>query len=522
MTVANIIKRELMPIPGMKVKSIVNRPLIYLIVWSAVLSWLAIAAPTPEFFLIGADGGHQLAGAMQLLEVGEHPYVDYFETYGPLTFYCSALAQFLTGGRPGGEIGLVILGWSLGYLLMFRLLLLITKTIWPSLAILALALILLPQFYKYYCVLLPFISLTAAHYYIERPGRLALGCLACSVAVAGLFRHDFGVFTVIMAMVTVFSDQAVSWRNRFLSGSWLLGLSVVFCLPWFLFLLWHQALERYFAMIFYASAAMSQGLMLPHPLLHWQAPFLSLGYLVFSLLPFIAAWLLWRNGSGQPTSLVRLQLAGCVLAAVSMVQASHRADFFHLMEGIPPAFLCMATIGHFCRGATVWLLLAVLGIAWQGAPYSLVSNLRPLQFSRKISYFSLTRRQYVDHLVQENPKFWPAQLVQSIRDQTNPGERVAIYPFFMKFNYFAERPFAAGMMLLASGYFDSDRYLQEAIRRLHEQKVRYVLWNEQFCFDGVKARNPIISSALLHEAIQKDYERIGRTYGFTVFAKKGM
>ena len=143
-----------------------RRPVLYLIVWSAILAWLAITAPTPESFLFEADGGHQLTGAMQLLTVGDHPYVDYFETYGPLTFYCSALAQFLTGNRPGGEVGLIILGWSLGYLLMFRLLVLITNKIWSSFAILALALVLLPQFYKYYCVLLPFISLTAAHYYI--------------------------------------------------------------------------------------------------------------------------------------------------------------------------------------------------------------------------------------------------------------------------------------------------------------------------------------------------------------------
>jgi len=504
------------------VKVSVSRPVIYLIVWSAVLCWLAIAAPSPEFFLIGSDGGHQLAGAMQLLAVGEHPYVDYFETYGPLTFYCSALAQLLTGSRPGGEIGLVILGWSLGYLLMFRLLLLITRKIWSSLAILALALCLLPQFYKYYCVLLPFISLTAAHYYIVRPGRLALGGLACSVAVAGLFRHDFGVFTMIMALVTVFSDPAASWRNRFLRGGRLLGLAVAFCLPWFLFLAWHQALGRYFAMISYASTAMSQGLMLPHPLFYWHSPFLSLCYLVFFLLPFIAGWLVWRNRSGYPTAEMRLQLAGCVLAAVSMVQASHRADFYHLLEGIPPAFLCLAMIGRFCCGATVWLPLAVLGIAWQGAPYRVISNPWPLQLSRKISYYAMTRRQYIDHLVQENPGFWPAQLVQSIRDQTNPGERVAMYPFFMKFNYFAERPFAAGMMLLAPGYFDSERYLTEAIRRLHEQKVRYVLWNEQFTFDGLKARNPTVSSAPLYEAIERDYERIGQTYGFAVFLKKGM
>lgn len=459
---------------------------------------------------------------MQLLAMGEHPYVDYFETYGPLTFYCSALAQALTGNRPGGEVGLIILGLSLGYLLMFRLLLLINKKIWASLLILALALILLPQFYKYYCVLLPFVALTAAQYYIVRPGRFALAGLACSVAFAGLFRHDFGAFALVMALVTVFSDSAVSRWHRLRECGWLLVIAVAFCLPWFGFLSWRHSLWRYFTMISYASTAMSQGLMLPHPLLHWQDPALSLCYLVFFLLPLIAVVLLWRNLSRYPAVEIRLQMAVCSLAAGSLLQASHRADFYHLLEGVPPSFLCIAMVGHYAGGSCLWLLLGVLGFAWQGAPYSLVSNPSLQQFSRNLSYYAMTRRQYVDHLVQEDQTFWPARLVQSIRDQTIPESRIAIYPFFMKFYYFAERPFAAGMMLLAPGYFDSERYLQEAIKRLRDQDVRYVLWNEQYSFDDLEVRNPTNSSASFYQAIQDDYEVKGQTNGFTIFLKRGI
>ena len=512
---------------------------LYVLVWCAVLGWLAVAAPSPEFFLISSDGGHQLTGGTQLLTLGEHPYLDYFETYGPLTFYASALAQWLTGIRPGGEIALNILGWALGYLLLFRLLLLIFNRVGPSLAVLALALLLLPQFYKYYCVLLPFLSLTAAQLYLARPGRVALAGLAATVAAAWLFRHDFGVYNLLMALTAVLSDPAKSWRSRGRAGLGLIGLSALFCLPWLLFLLAHQAVRRYFAMIIFASTAMSRGLMLPHPLLNWQDPWLSCCYLAFFLLPVGALGLLWRHRREYPSTWLRLQLAGVVLALASLVQSSHRADFYHLLEGIPPDFLCLATIGQLllrprpqgadglscCRQwrgeATAWLTLALLVLAWQSAPYPLLASHWPPQLVRKASYYTLTRRAYIDRLVREDPRFWPARLVQVIRDRlTSPGERIAIYPFFMKFNYFAERPFAAGLMLLAPGYFDSEGYLKEAITKLRRQKVRFVLWDEAFRFDGLPARNPVRSSALLHAAVAHDYDNIGQLYGFTVYRRK--
>ena len=516
-----------------------NRLWLYVLVGCAVLGWLAVAAPSPEFFLVSSDGGHQLTGGTQLLTLGEHPYLDYFETYGPLTFYASALAQWLTGLRPGGEIALNILGWALGYLLLFRLLLLIFNRVGPSLAVLALALLLLPQFYKYYCVLLPFLSLTAAQLYLARPGWRALAGLAATVAVAWLFRHDFGVYNLLMALTAVLSDPAKSWRSRGRAGLGLIGLSALFCLPWFLFLLAHQAGRRYFAMIIFASTAMSRGLMLPHPLLNWQDPWLSCCYLAFFLLPVGDLFLLWRRRRAYPSALLRLQLAGVVLALASLVQSSHRADFYHLLEGIPPDFLCLATIGHLLRpgpkaaeestsrrspwrgGATIGLTLTLLILAWQSAPYPLLASHWPPQLARKASYYTLTRRPYIDRLVKEDPKFWPARLVQAIRDRlTRPGERIAIYPFFMKFNYFAERPFAAGLMLLAPGYFDSEGYLQEAITKLRRQKVRYVLWDETFRFDGLPARNPVRSSALLHAAVVNDYQNLGQLYGFTVYRRK--
>ncbi len=505
-----------------------NTAKYYRFVGMGILLWLLCKAPTPEFFLIGADGGHQLTGAVQVLTVGEHPYLDFFETYGPLTFYSSALGQLITGIRPIGEVGLQLFGFLIGYLLMFWLLWRISESLFSALIILVLALVLQPQYYKYYCVLVPLLALCTAYLYIYRRNIFSFCLLAASVAIAGLFRHDFGVFTLLMAFVVIGSNQAISLGRRLQEGVVFLGIVVVFCLPWILFLAKHQAFGQYIEMITYASTAMSKGLSLPHPLLQWVDFPLSLGFLVVVFLPFALLIVLFLCKGKLHQNEFRLQLAISSLAIVSLVQSSHRADFYHLLEGIPPTFICLAFLVRQMAKmftattgiSTSFLVSIVLVPLVMASPYGIIPSGSSLQILRKVSYFKESRRVYIDRLVKENGKFWPAKAVQQIRDRTEEGERIAIYPFFMKFNYFAMRPFAAGLMLLAPGYFDSDYFLNKAMSKLEEQKVRYVFWNKYFSFDGQQERNPVNSASLLYEFVEDKYYKAGELYGFTVYAMR--
>ena len=74
--------------------------ILLVVVIVASVWWLLGKLPEPTVFLMDPDRGCQTAGAQQV-ESGEHPYVDWRATYGPLTFYASYV--FRRGLRWGGR-----------------------------------------------------------------------------------------------------------------------------------------------------------------------------------------------------------------------------------------------------------------------------------------------------------------------------------------------------------------------------------------------------------------------------------
>lgn len=495
-----------------------KRSASFFLIAAVALAWLLIKMPTPEFFLAGADGGHQLLGAMQILETGEHPYLDFVATYGPLTFYASAVAQWLSGMRPLGEIVLLTAGFLSGYLLLFSLL---RREMGAAAAVpmVFLALLLLPQFYKYYCVVVPMLVLAAAAVYERRRDGPAAAGLGVVVGVAFLYRHDFGFFAG-GALVTL---MAAPGRRRHLAAA---GAGIGGAMaPWLLFLLVRGGLVRYGRMLYDATFSMSRGLALPHPLLHWGNPWLSCAFALWFAVPLAALWV-WRQRRSRGEEAGLFVPAACVLAALSFIQSSHRADYYHLCEGLPAACFCL---GWLCAGLTpaggrrlfastmVLVLMAV--VMAQAAPHRFLPGPVLWRVGRKLRYFRADRTTFIRRLLAEEPGFPPAVVVREVRAATRPGERVGIYPFFMKYNYFADRPFAAGMMLLAPGYYDAPAYQRLAVARLEEQRPRFLLWNELFTYDGRPQRNPVRVYPLFRQAVRDDYAPVGRLAAFTVYRR---
>src|SRR4051812_30326317 len=106
--------------------------------------------PWPGTMIGDSDAGHQLAGAQQI-GFGEHPFADFRSTYGPLTFYVSFVAQWLSGYRLAGELLICTLAFAIVYTLLFAMLRWMTGggRVIP-IVVIVLAIIQLPRFYKYY------------------------------------------------------------------------------------------------------------------------------------------------------------------------------------------------------------------------------------------------------------------------------------------------------------------------------------------------------------------------------------
>jgi len=200
-----------------------------------------VRTPIPEVVLVDADAGHQLAGAQQI-QFGEHPFVDFRSTYGPLTFYASYAAQSIGGGTIAAELLLCALGYSAAFLLIFLTARQMSgNTI--ALIITALAVVQLPRFYKYYIYLGPALVLFCTSLYIRQPRATRLALLAIAVTITGLYRPDEGAYAFCAALIAVLIVEK-SWVRALIV---LPGLILAAASPWLIFLIARGALGKYIA-----------------------------------------------------------------------------------------------------------------------------------------------------------------------------------------------------------------------------------------------------------------------------------
>ena len=89
-----------------------------LTVFVAVLVYLLLRVPSPEFFLESDDHGYQMALGMAVV-TGRLPGFDFVSQYGPFVAFSSALAYLLSGNLIG-EIVLCAAGYAAAVALVYR------------------------------------------------------------------------------------------------------------------------------------------------------------------------------------------------------------------------------------------------------------------------------------------------------------------------------------------------------------------------------------------------------------------
>ncbi len=461
---------------------------------SCMLVWLALRLPTPIQFLEDQGLGHQLAGAVQIL-AGEHPFIDFRCSYGPLVFYASALGQLLSGGRIAGEMLLNVAGCVVAYTCLARVMARTGVGRWPAFGLWLIALTVVPAPWKYYAVLGPVVTLLCGWRYLERPSRGRMAALAAAVAMSGLFRQDFGAITFLVGAVAV--ALAASGAQRRLGqivvfAGWVLLMAS----PYLLLALSRGALFTYVEDAVRVSLGKAVGLSKPFPAFDWVLPLWSganrLPWLFsfFFLQPLFAAGLLWATRtrvSPAERSGAWLTLS---LAVLALAQASHRSDYEHLMQAIPASFvlLCLTlqrlslTRGALRAVLAGWLGLAllalvVLGTLFQSPPHS-ARSLRA-----KLSYFGSVD-EFLDDISAMKRPHWSVGVVQRIRCATRADERILVLPFDPSLYYLSGRLFGAGQMMTAPGYYVGADFEARAIANLEQQDVPLMIVSPDYAFDG--------------------------------------
>jgi hypothetical protein len=486
--------------------------------------WIAIRLPTTAAALIDTDGGHQLAGALQILH-NEHPFVDFEATYGPLTFYASALAQIIFSQRFIGEIILCTLGYVIAYVTLALSIYQITRKTWLAFFFGVLALLAIPRLYKYYIVLGPALTLWFAWYYINRPKLSNIFWLALAVTLAGLFRSDFGVYCTIAATVAVVlqpSCKAGGIKRALI----LWGEIFLVALPYLLFLTLRGGLGHYFSDMLIGGPNIAVGMSLPFPAFRVnQSPFsggnLTVMAMIFffcfpfvSLLFLVVRWKYLENNQGK------MLLTAAVLYSFSLIQV-YRAEYFHLLQAIPLAFplaawmvnRLWANISSSFKKSSIVYLFFLLSLCMAVSIPALLAghngwpaiSLRGIP--EKIRQYSLPKDEMLAS-AGRSTNLWYVETMQYIRRCTTDQQRLMALPILTTFYYFTDRPFGGGQIGIVSGYFVTENDQERIITKMKQQDIPLIVYVPDLIFDGLPQRKLEVVASSVASYIQTNYRLV--------------
>lgn len=505
-------------------RTLKHRLFISLVFVPLTCLWILARLPSPAEMIVDADGGHQLAGATQIL-YGEIPFVDFHVTYGPLAFYASAFAQLIFNHRTIGEYVLIIVGYASAYTFLSLLIHRITNRIWIAILFGALALAAIPRLYKYYLVLGPVLTLWTCWTYIDKPSRKNMALIALAITISGLFRADFGIYCLIAGALTVFIHP------YFKSGKFIQTLLLfieIFLLtsPWLVLLFIKGGLLNYFRDMTVGGTNIAVGMSLPIPYYQFNQSIVSSNNLIVSalLLFFCYPFLFLLSLAYCKKDLNKLEykklLVTLVLYTFSLLQATHRKDYPHLLQAIPLAFLLAGWTFHkiwdrvwVYTSRSVYYLIALSTILiFVSIPIFLIDqsawtpiNMRAIP--SKIKLFSLSNDKLLDNL-RSNPNLWQAEVMQYIHRCTTESQHLVALPNLPTFFFYTDRMFGGGQMLIVSGYFATNMDQERMIAKMSSQDIPLIIYQPNIAYDGLKEREFEVVAPKVHTYIENNYKSI--------------
>ncbi|MGE4605655.1 MAG: hypothetical protein AAEJ52_02815 [Myxococcota bacterium] len=495
--------------------------------WAALQTLLRVPDPATLLFT-RQDVAYQLTGAMQVL-FGEHPFVDFRSVYGPLVFYASALGQWIGAERAVAEFVLQALAFALAYALLFRLTWAASGRFGIAFGSTLFAVTLMPRIWSYYLVLGPMLTLYTAWRYVERPGRSSLALLAVAVAVAGLFRADFGVYCALGAFIAVGTRPAPSTAVR-LRRVASLALAVFLCAtPWLVFVAIRGGLSDYLFDSIGASAVVARVFALPFPGFNPHLiPFyraenaLPILFPLVNLVPSAALGVLIAT-RGRFAAEQRAQLF-CALAIAqgTLVQSLHRSDYWHLLQAIPASFVLWAwlaglafpagALGNRPTRAGFSRMLAAAGLVvlygtlathdWPGL--DVVSKWRHLRLH------SSSRAEVLVHAEREDLRRGPVDLVLYVRECVEPSQRILALPRLMSIYYTSGRPFGGGQMLVAPGYFTAPEDQQRMVESLQSDGTVLLIDIPHYRYDGRDENRTDLYAPIVADYLRESFVPVRR------------
>jgi hypothetical protein len=469
---------------------------------------------------------YAMSNAVSILS-GDRIYRDFFEPGVPLASYTAAAAQSLTGYRLIGEFvrqWLFILG---GFGIAAHLGLRASRSSRATLAMMAIALLILAVTPIYHHDKLFFFPLIiwVCWRYIDWPTARRAALCGCVTAIAFLFRHDYGVYlgtaslgACLLARMTVPESRRVSALMRD-AAAYMAAVAIVLA-PWLTAVAMTEGLTYYTRSraelfegtpgIAYASLVHINSLRTIRLPLTASTNDAIVWVQQMALLVPIALVLLglrefWRGRASESTrgDACRMLFAGGFLAIVDVAlvrQPSYVVVVAPVTAALSARLLAShSTVGRVCV-ATLGILTTVAALVWlKGNPLYDLS--RPLELSRSVE-------KTFARLIAYPPdyEFLPFQY---LRECTAPGDHILVTGLTPPHvSYYAQRPIAGGHIRWRRGWRSDPAHEAQSLALLQHQSVPIAFSTADPVLDTFK------SYPHIRAYLEKYYAPVEGTKGF--------
>lgn len=430
----------------------------------------------------------RISAARQIARYGELPFRDYFDPGYVLTEFASAAMQLLLGDNVLGEILLTTSLMATGTVLVIA----VARQVAPSRLSLVVAAVIIilaaPRPYDYDKVFFYPLGILLCWRYVERPGVGRLWTLAAGAVVAGIFRYDNGLFTLLAGLVTVVALHGRDVRTSSHRAGVLIMAAVICALPYIAFLELNggvmAALDQ---MVTYAwrEGARTRLPRLPRPMqslpvvangaVTWPASdAANLLYWVFIAIPIAATVMLYRSDGVHATERARV-LGAAVMAA--LIVGFILRDPLTARMGAAPAPVVIVAMCLWHRAHREWVaritVTAVILTTAAAAGWSTTI----LRVQRNL----LTLPQNLARAADSPPPpvFLPraamSRMTDYLRRCTQSDDRIFAGWFAPELYFFSQRAFAGGMVVTFGHHWSEAANQRRIIAKMETESVPIVI-----------------------------------------------
>jgi hypothetical protein len=396
--------------------------------------------------------------AVQVL-YADRPVRDFEDPGFPLSYLLSTAVAAVFGPSLLVNVLLCILllavTSAITYLLVFRA----TESQTAAIVAGAFTVAISPRLYNATKVIVPVVAIWLAWRYADNPRPRRLVVLAVWTAVAFLLRHDYLVYVALGNIVLLIACHSRVPREAALRVSVYAALSLLFILPWLLYVQAYEGLPEYFASAVRFTAAEGR-----------RTAAGSLPWLFFAFVAIPAAGLIvsFRRG----LHLNRGQLASAAVMLLSLDLVFLRDVLAARIPDVaaPTAVVAAATAAHVLstRAVTRGAMIAAMLIVVFQFTTKTSQPPQPADAFRRLSDITQRLRR-VSPEIMPNPSLAP--LVGYLAHCTGPDDRILVAGFGPEIPVLAHRPFAARLPTWIPGYYDDRAEINRALMQLGRERL---------------------------------------------------